>query len=107
MRTWRSAVIFAVAAFATLPALAKVSPDQAKRLLPGGDLTPMGAEKAANKAGTIPAWEGGLAQAPPDLSRALYAYHALCDLLLIVDAGWIAEALAATSRSSQRQMTAR
>jgi len=36
-----------------------------------------------------------LAQAPPDLSRALYSYHALCDLLLIADAGWIAEALAA------------
>jgi hypothetical protein len=35
-----------------------------------------------------------LAQAPPDLSRSLYAYHALCDLLLIADAGWIAEALA-------------
>jgi len=41
-----------------------------------------------------------LAQAPPDLSRALYAYHALCDLLLIADAGWAAEALAA--RSVQR-----
>ncbi|HEY1435793.1 MAG TPA: hypothetical protein VGG65_10475, partial [Thermoanaerobaculia bacterium] len=34
-----------------------------------------------------------LAQAPTDLSRALYAYHALCDLLLIADAGWIAETL--------------
>ena len=30
-----------------------------------------------------------LAQAPPDLSRALYAFHALCDLLLIADVGWI------------------
>lgn len=39
-----------------------------------------------------------LAQAPPDLSRALYAYHALCDLLLIADAGWIAEALAGRPR---------
>ena len=29
------------------------------------------------------------AQAPPDLSRSLYAYHALCDLLFIADAGWI------------------
>jgi hypothetical protein len=34
-----------------------------------------------------------LAQAPTDLSRALYAYHALCDLLLIADAAWIAERL--------------
>jgi hypothetical protein len=42
-----------------------------------------------------------LAQAPPDLSRALYAYHALCDLLLIADAGWLAQTLAATrSRSN-------
>jgi hypothetical protein len=35
-----------------------------------------------------------LAQAPIDLSRQLYAYHALCDLLLIADVGWVAEALA-------------
>ncbi len=34
-----------------------------------------------------------LAQAPTDLSRALYAYHALCDLLLIADVGWVAQAL--------------
>ena len=39
-----------------------------------------------------------LAQAPTDLSRQLYAYHALCDLLLIADVGWITEALAATPR---------
>ena len=44
-----------------------------------------------------------LAQAPPDTARALYAYHALCDLLLIGGAGWIAEALAATPpRASDR-----
>jgi hypothetical protein len=41
-----------------------------------------------------------LAQAPPDTARALYAYHALCDLLVIADAGWIAEALAAAPRPS-------
>jgi hypothetical protein len=35
-----------------------------------------------------------LAQAPPDLSRALYAFHALCDLLLISDVGWILETVA-------------
>jgi hypothetical protein len=34
-----------------------------------------------------------LAQTPVELSRQLYAYHALCDLLLIADAAWIAEAL--------------
>ena len=48
-------------------AFAKVAKDQADRLLqPNGDLTPMGAEKGANKAGTIPAWTGGWTQAPAD-----------------------------------------
>jgi len=41
-----------------------------------------------------------LAQAPPDLSRQLYAYHALCDLILVADAGWIAQSL--VSFSSRR-----
>ncbi|MGM0526534.1 MAG: DUF1329 domain-containing protein [Pseudomonadota bacterium] len=36
---------------------AKVSPDEAARL--GQDLTPIGAEKAANADGSIPAWGGG------------------------------------------------
>jgi hypothetical protein len=34
-----------------------------------------------------------LAQAPIDLSRQLYAYHALCDLLMIADGGWVVQAL--------------
>jgi len=38
-------------------ALAKAAPDQVARL--GKDLTPVGAEKAGNKDGTIPAWEPG------------------------------------------------
>ena len=45
-----------------LPAHAKLTADEAARL--GADLTPMGAEKAGNKDGTIPAWTGGLC-APP------------------------------------------
>jgi len=39
-------------------ALAAVSGADAARL--GADLTPMGAEKAGNAAGTIPAWTGGI-----------------------------------------------
>ncbi|MBB2494238.1 DUF1329 domain-containing protein [Aquipseudomonas ullengensis] len=39
---------------------AQVDASQAARL--GRDLTPLGAEKAGNAAGTIPAWDGGLAQ---------------------------------------------
>ncbi|MRJ40707.1 MULTISPECIES: DUF1329 domain-containing protein [Idiomarina] len=37
--------------------MAKVSPDEANRL--GQDLTPVGAEMAANADGSIPAWTGG------------------------------------------------
>jgi hypothetical protein len=44
-----------------------------------------------------------LAQAPPDLSRALYAYHALCDLILVADAGWIVQTLA-ERRSAARDL---
>jgi hypothetical protein len=39
-----------------------------------------------------------LAQAPPDLSRALFAFHALCDLLLITDVGWIVQTAVARRR---------
>jgi hypothetical protein len=43
-------------------AQAAVSADKAAQL--GGKLTPVGAEKAGNAAGTIPAWEGGITRAP-------------------------------------------
>jgi hypothetical protein len=43
-------------------ALAAVSADEAKQL--GTTLTPVGAEKAGNKDGTIPEWTGGLVNAP-------------------------------------------
>ena len=43
-------------------ALASVSAQDAAKL--GASLTPFGAEKAGNAAGTIPAWTGGITQAP-------------------------------------------
>ncbi|GLZ85539.1 hypothetical protein Pres01_15900 [Metapseudomonas resinovorans] len=43
-------------------ALASVSAQDATKL--GASLTPFGAEKAGNAAGTIPAWTGGITQAP-------------------------------------------
>ncbi|MDP4546746.1 MAG: DUF1329 domain-containing protein [Marinobacter sp.] len=43
-------------------AWAKVAPEEAKRLK--SELTPVGAVRAANDAGTIPAWQGGLATPP-------------------------------------------
>lgn len=41
-------------------AIAKVSEEEAARL--GKDLTPYGAERAGNRDGTLPAWEGGITQ---------------------------------------------
>jgi len=54
-----SALALAVAA---APVQAQVSEAEAARL--GQDLTPMGAERAGNDAGTIPEWDGGLTGAP-------------------------------------------
>jgi hypothetical protein len=42
---------------AAMPAMAAVSAEEAAKLK--SDLTPLGAEKAANKDGSIPAWTGG------------------------------------------------
>ena len=44
-------------------ALSKVTTAAAQRL--GDDLTPVGAERAGNRSGSIPEWTGGLAT-PPD-----------------------------------------
>ncbi len=50
---WMSPLMAAIVAM-TAPAYAKVSLEEAAKL--GKELTPVGAEKAGNKEGTIPAW---------------------------------------------------
>ncbi|MES2663222.1 MAG: DUF1329 domain-containing protein [Pseudomonadota bacterium] len=55
----------------SLPAIAKVSAEEAARL--GKDLTPMGGEMAANAAGTIPTWTGGITAAPGSYKKG--AHH--------------------------------
>ena len=50
--------------------LAAVSADQAERL--GQDLTPLGAERAGNAAGTIPAWTGGITQPPAGYTPGMH-----------------------------------
>lgn len=56
-------ILLAAASLAvSVPALAAVSAEEAAKLKT--TLTPLGAEKAGNKAGTIPAWDGGLTKAP-------------------------------------------
>jgi hypothetical protein len=48
--------------FLSSAAMAKMSAEEVARL--GQDLTPFGAEKAANADGSIPAWNGGISSAP-------------------------------------------
>ncbi|MDR3498971.1 MAG: DUF1329 domain-containing protein [Parvibaculum sp.] len=57
-------LVAAVAAWGVVASVANagVPESQAARL--GQDLTPLGAEKAGNADGSIPAWTGGLAKAP-------------------------------------------
>lgn len=52
----------AVALVFSYNTLAKLPADQVARL--GNDLTPVGAERAGNAAGTIPEWTGGIQAAP-------------------------------------------
>ncbi|WP_405044048.1 DUF1329 domain-containing protein [Paracidovorax wautersii] len=52
----------AAAALLPLQALATATADEAAQLK--STLTPLGAERAANKDGTIPAWDGGMTKAP-------------------------------------------
>jgi hypothetical protein len=58
----KSVLSAAVALAVAHSAFAKVSPSEAAKL--GSELTPLGAEKAGNADGTIPAWTGGITKAP-------------------------------------------
>ena len=54
------------ALLAVAPLVAAAAPDYSRL---GKDLTPVGAERAGNADGTIPAWEGGLTKPPPGWTR--------------------------------------
>tara|TARA_R110002072_G_scaffold14582_3_gene60110 strand:+ start:2033 stop:3400 length:1368 start_codon:yes stop_codon:yes gene_type:complete len=56
--------------FITSNVYAELSADQVAKL--GNELTPLGGEKAGNSDGSIPAWEGGLTQAPSGYSEGGY-----------------------------------
>jgi hypothetical protein len=66
LRTGSILLLLAVA----LQAQAKVDETQAARL--GQDLTPLGGERAGNAAGSIPAWQGGLAQQPANYRPGMH-----------------------------------
>lgn len=50
---------------------AEITADEAARLLPGGDLTPLGGEIKGNADGTIPAWSGGYTDVPADYTSGI------------------------------------
>jgi Protein of unknown function (DUF1329) len=58
----KSIIVAALASLCAPAAWAAVSADEAKQL--GTTLTPVGAEKAGNKEGTIPEWTGGMTTPP-------------------------------------------
>ena len=63
MKTLTSITVATALGLIAQGAIAQLSPEEAARL--GGDeLTPIGAERAGNEAGTIPAWTGGLTDLP-------------------------------------------
>lgn len=78
MRVSRFAAVAAgsVVAFGAIlgSALAQVPDVQVQRL--GSDLTPVGAEKAGNADGSIPAWTGGLAGVPANVSHKNDGFYA-------------------------------
>lgn len=61
---WTISACMALAGAYGAVAYAAVTPDEAQALK--GELTPLGAERAGNADGTIPAWDGGLTKAPAD-----------------------------------------
>lgn len=63
MKLLSCSLLFVAVAFSSVLAYAKVSPEEAARL--DADLTPLGAERAGNAAGTIPSWTGGITEPPP------------------------------------------
>lgn len=63
MKTLTNITVLAALGFLAQGAVAEITAEQAASL--GGDeLTPIGAEKSGNTAGTIPEWSGGLTELP-------------------------------------------
>ncbi len=62
------------------------TPEEISRL--GKDLTPIGAEKAGNKAGTIPAWDGGITTPPAGYKKGMKLVDPYADdkILFTIDA---------------------
>jgi hypothetical protein len=75
----------AIALVLSCSVTAKITPEQAARL--GNDLTPLGAEKAGNADGSIPAWSGGITAAPAGYSAGMHHPDPFADdkIVLTID----------------------
>lgn len=75
----------AVALILSCSVAAKITPEQAARL--GNDLTPLGAEKAGNADGSIPAWSGGITAAPAGYTAGMHHPNPFADdkIILTID----------------------
>jgi len=67
------ALLASVTLLAAGTAWAKVSPAEAEKLK--GELTPLGAERAGNADGSIPAWEGGITGIPAGIDFKIGDFH--------------------------------
>ncbi|MCM2265957.1 MAG: DUF1329 domain-containing protein [Desulfuromonadales bacterium] len=67
---WHTLLAIALTLTLAAPAMAAIPPDEAARL--GKELTPLGGEKAGNKDGTIPAWDGGITQPPAGYKKGTH-----------------------------------
>ncbi|WP_240223981.1 DUF1329 domain-containing protein [Rheinheimera hassiensis] len=75
----------AIALVLSCSVTAKITSEQAARL--GNDLTPLGAEKAGNADGSIPAWSGGITTAPAGYSAGMHHPDPFADdkIVLTID----------------------
>ncbi len=66
MCKWGRLIVLTFGALAATGVAAKVTPEEAAKLsIEGTELTPMGAIRAGNADGSIPAWDGGIKTPPP------------------------------------------
>ncbi|MFN9967906.1 MAG: DUF1329 domain-containing protein, partial [Lysobacteraceae bacterium] len=68
----KAAFVASIGALALSASVAHAAVDAAKAAALGQTLTPVGAEKAGNAAGTIPAWDGGITRPPANYRNGMF-----------------------------------
>ena len=102
--TLRFGAALVLGCVAALPASAGLSAEEIARL--GGDLTPLGAERAGNAEGTIPEWTGGITEPPEGYSVGDHHPdpHPGDEPLFVIDAGNLDEHRDRLSVGHQRML---